>query len=160
MSYRSLREIPAEATDARYLAYLTYAQSLWQRALPARALLAVDKALLMNLPESAPVYQAHPLPYTAVVFFLREVDRTHFFGNPRIHYQHLADRVRGKDAELRALRAWACWHLTRCCRPELEGDPKHAVHPPSVAEITTALNAQHKRQQEAELLSRLFSEIS
>ena len=156
MSYRNLRALPADHLAARYRTYLAYGQSLWQRALPARALLAVDKALLLVLPDDAHVYEDHPLPYATIVYFLENVDRSLFFGNPRVHYQHLADRIRGEDVELRSLRAWACWHLTRQSRPELPPDLSHAVAPPAKQAILSELQTAHRRPREAALLALLF----
>jgi tRNA G37 N-methylase TrmD len=64
-----------------------------------------------------------------------------FTGNARVHYQHLADRVRGERAELKKWRAWAAWAVTRHVRPDLAGDPKHAVTEPTHAEIEAGLRA-------------------
>jgi hypothetical protein len=62
-----------------------------------------------------------------------------FAGNARVHYQHLADRVRGERAELKKWRAWAAWAVTRHARPDLEGDPKHIVIEPTHAEIEAGM---------------------
>jgi hypothetical protein len=64
-----------------------------------------------------------------------------FTGNARVHYQHLADRVRGERADIKKWRAWAAWALVRQARPELPGDPKHAVTEPTHAEIAAGLHA-------------------
>ena len=58
-----------------------------------------------------------------------------------MHYQHLADRVRGERAELKKWRAWAAWAVTRHVRPDLEGDPKHIVAEPTHTEIEAGLRA-------------------
>jgi hypothetical protein len=58
-----------------------------------------------------------------------------------VHYQHLADRVRGERADIKKWRAWAAWALVRQARPELPHDPKHAVTEPTHTEITAGLNA-------------------
>jgi hypothetical protein len=63
-----------------------------------------------------------------------------FTGNARVHYQHLADRVRGERADLKKWRAWAAWAVTRHVRPDLAGDPKHVVTEPAHAEIEAGLS--------------------
>ncbi|RME68601.1 MAG: hypothetical protein D6781_10590 [Verrucomicrobia bacterium] len=58
-----------------------------------------------------------------------------------MHYQHLADRVRGAREHQRRWRAWAAWHVVRLSRPDLDGDPRHEVAEPDVATITDGLSA-------------------
>jgi hypothetical protein len=64
-----------------------------------------------------------------------------FIGNPRVHYQHLADRMNEPRRDQRRWRAWACWALARRLRPEWPGDPRHAVVEPTFAEIAARLDA-------------------
>ena len=52
-----------------------------------------------------------------------------------------ADRVRGERADLKKWRAWAAWAVTRHARPDLVGDPKHAVTEPAPADIEAGLRA-------------------
>ncbi len=81
---------------------------------------------------------AYPMPYRAIGWMVAQAAEG-FTGNARIHYQHLADRVRGERAELKRWRAWAAWAIVRQARPDLPGDPRHAVVEPGVAEIAARL---------------------
>ena len=59
----SWRDLEGAADEPElYLNCLAYAQQLWQDNLPARALLAVDRALYCDLPAGHPALAAHPLP--------------------------------------------------------------------------------------------------
>jgi hypothetical protein len=58
-----------------------------------------------------------------------------FIGNPRVHFQHLADRMNEPRREQRRWRAWAGWSLARVVLPHLPPDPKHRVVEPSVEAI-------------------------
>jgi hypothetical protein len=65
-----------------------------------------------------------PLPYAALAWLLGHTPPGVFLGNPRIHFQHLADRMNEPRREQRRWRAWACWAITRRVLPEMPGDPK------------------------------------
>ena len=73
-----------------------------------------------------------------------------FLGNPRVHFQHYADRMNEPRREQRRWRAWACWALARAVRPELPNDPKHHVTEPTLPAIEAALR-EHGHPGEAEL---------
>ena len=122
-----------------YLRCLEYAQYLWLHATPARSLLAVDRALFATVKGDEAVVQNWPLPYAAVTWIITRAPDDLFLGNPRVHYQHLADRVKGNDHETRKWRAWACWHLVRATRPDLDGDPRHVVATPTESEVRAGL---------------------
>ena len=129
-----------EARDAAfYLTALTYAQDLWQRGLAARAILSLDRALGADLSGDEPVLQTWPLPYRAMAWFLRHTPPGVFIGNPRVHFQHLADRMNEPRRDQRRWRIWACWQICRVVRPEFGPDPKHAVVEPSVDQIAQKL---------------------
>ena len=81
----------------------------------------------------------YPMPYRAIGWMVKQPADT-FTGNARVHYQHLADRVRGERADLKKWRAWAAWAVTRYVRPDLTGDPKHIVSEPTHAEIEAGLS--------------------
>ena len=117
--------------DEFYLTALTYGHYLWQRGLAARALLKLDRALLADLRGDEPVLREWPLPYEAMAWLLRHTPAEVFIGNPRVHFQHLADRMNEPRREQRRWRSWACWGLARTVRPEFPADPKHRVHEPS-----------------------------
>jgi hypothetical protein len=118
-----------------YLACLEYGQTLWLRGFAARTLLCLDRAFGAELRGDEPVLQSHPLPYAAMAWLIANTPRGTFLGNPRVHFQHYADRMNDPRREQRRWRAWACWALTRSIRPELPSDPKHRVVEPTVTEI-------------------------
>lgn len=113
-----------------YLSALTYGQFLWQERLTARALLAVTRALYTDLEGEESVVEQWPLPYAALAWLVANHPGDGFMGNPRLSFQHQADRVRGPRAPLKAARAWAVWRLIGIIRPDLPGDPRHHVTPP------------------------------
>ncbi len=120
---------------------LEYAHSLWQRGLAARAILCLDRALGADLRGDEPVLRDWLPPYAALVWLLRHAAPATLVGNPRVHFQHYADRLAGPRAAARRWRAWACWSLTRAVLPHLPGDAKHAVAEPSPAVIAAQLRA-------------------
>jgi hypothetical protein len=140
MDARALTAHGDERDADFYLTALTYAQYLWQRGLAARAILKVDRALLADLRGDEPVLKQWPLPYDAMAWFLRHAPPDVFIGNPRVHFQHLADRMNEPRREQRRWRIWACWAIARIVRPEFPDDPKHAVEEPTVAEIVAKLD--------------------
>jgi hypothetical protein len=135
---------------AFYLACLEYGGALWCRGLPARTLLCLDRAFGADLNGSEPELREQPLPYAAVAWVLAHTGPDVFLGNPRVHFQHYADRLRGPRREVRRARAWACWALVRVVRPEFECDPRHGVREPRVEEIATWLG-RHGHAGEVEL---------
>lgn len=129
-----------EARDADfYLTALTYGNYLWQRGLAARATLCLDRALGADLRGDEPVLREWPLPYAAMRWFLTHTPPEIFIGNPRVHFQHLADRMNEPRRDQRRWRAWACWAIARAARPEWPGDPKHRVAEPTLDEIAARL---------------------
>lgn len=109
--------------DRFYFAALCYAQSLWREGKPAQAILQLNKAFMADLRGNEEVLQDHPPPYGALVWFLENRPRGLFVGNPVRHFQHLATRVSGERKEIRAWRAWACFHLSRRILPAEEFPP-------------------------------------
>lgn len=122
-----------------YFACLEYGHFLWRRGLAARTLLCLDRAMGADLSGDEAVLRAHPLPYAAMAWVIRHTPEGVFLGNPRVHFQHYADRMNEPRREQRRGRAWACWALARAVRPDLAGDPKHQVVEPSLPEIAAAL---------------------
>lgn len=145
-----------EARDGGfYLTALTYAHHLWRRGFAARAILSLDRALGADLRGDEPVLASWPLPYAAMAWFLRHTPDDVFIGNPRVHFQHLADRMNEPRREQRRWRIWACWALCRAVRPEFPADPKHRVTEPAIEEISARLRA-HGIPGEAELWSSVL----
>jgi len=144
--------------DARGAAFygtcLEYGQYLWQKRQPARALLCLDRAMGADISAHDPVVGSWPIPYAAMAWIMREVPRDLFCGNPRVHFQHYADRMNEPRKLIRGWRAWACWSLAREVRPELPGDPKHDVIEPSLEAINTGLT-KHGLMGEASLWARV-----
>lgn len=132
-----------------YFACLEYAHALWQRGFAARALLCLDRALGADLGGDEAVLRDHPLPYAAMAWIIANTPAGMFLGNPRVHFQHYADRMNEPRRAQRQCRAWACWALARAVRPDLPGDPKHRVVEPTLVEIDLALRA-HGHPGEAE----------
>lgn len=124
---------------AFYLTTLTYGHFLWQRGQAARAILKLDRAFGAGLRGDEPVLRQWPLPYDAMAWFLRHTPAGVFIGNPRVHFQHLADRMNEPRREQRRWRMWACWGLTRMALPDLPGDPKHEVEEPTFDSIAQKL---------------------
>lgn len=130
-----------DARDAGfYVTALEYGNFLWQKQLPARAILCLDRALGADLRAEDACLQSWPLPYAAMAWMLVHLPPGVFAGNPRVHFQHYADRMNEPRRLQRQWRAWACWAITRRVRPELPGDPKHEVEEPTEAEIAGELH--------------------
>ncbi len=140
LSWRDLAEHREERGAELYLLCLEYGQQLWLEGLPARALLAVDRALYCDVAGTEEALRNYPLPYAAIRWLVSQPSDA-FTGNARVHYQHLADRVRGDRADIKKWRAWAAWALVRKARPDLPADPKHVVIEPTLSAIGDGLNA-------------------
>jgi hypothetical protein len=122
-----------------YFACLEYGHALWQRGLAARALLCLDRALGAELTGNEEALRHHPLPYGAMAWLIAYTPSGVFIGNPRVHFQHYADRMNEPRRDQRRWRAWACWALTRKVRPNLPADIRHQVVEPTLDEIAAAL---------------------
>ncbi len=96
-----------------YETALMYAQSLWRQGFPAKSLLLCSRAMAADLHHGDEVLRRVPLPYQAVAWLLVNRQEGQFFGNPRLHFQHLASRMVEPKKELRTWRAWACWYLAK-----------------------------------------------
>jgi len=136
---------------------LEYAHSLWQRGLAARAVLCLDRAFGANLRGDEPILREWPWPYAAMRWVLRHTPPETFLGNPRVHFQHYADRLKTPRAEQRRWRAWACWAIARAVSPQLPSDPKHPVVEPTRAQIAAELK-RHGTVGEVELWQTVLDE--
>lgn len=141
-----------------YHACLEYGQDLWQRHLPARALLCLDRAMGADLRDEEAVLSKFPLPYAAMHWLMVHTPRDVFIGNPRVHFQHYADRLKAPRREQRRARAWACWALACKTNPQWPNDPKHDVVEPTLDGIEQEL-ATHGHLGEAGLWRNVLSEI-
>jgi hypothetical protein len=157
MTWQSLNSFKDSRDIRFYLAALKYAQVLWLKVLPARAVLALDRALLSDLSGHEPEMTNWPLPYRAMAWMIQNYVEKDFVGNPRIHFQHLATRVKGQRAEQRKWRAWACWYLARQVRSALPGDPLQGITEPSFADIKEGLQT-HGIEKEWEVWESVVSE--
>ncbi len=140
LDHRHLTRHGERRDSAFYLSCLEYGHSLWQRGLAARAVLCLDRAMGADVLGHEPELTAWPMPYAAMAWFLTHTPPDIFIGNPRVHFQHYADRMNEPRRAQRATRAWACWALTRRLRPEWPDDPKHGVAEPTEAQIASALD--------------------
>ena len=108
-------DVPATAYPHR----LRYAQSRWLEKKPAQALLQLNHAFTVDLPDDSPLYLEHPWPYQAKLWIALNTPAGVFLGNPVRHYQHYATRLPA-DAprrQLRVTRAWLCFHLMKAVLP-------------------------------------------
>jgi hypothetical protein len=119
LDYAVTRRHGRDRGPAFYQDALAYAQSHWRCGRPAQALLQLNKAWSADQDLPPAVLAAHPPPYRALVWMLRHGarDACGFLGNPVRHFQHLATRIAGPQPELRAWRAWLCFHLARRSLP-------------------------------------------
>ena len=124
-----------------YAACLEYGHALWQQGFAARSLLCLDRAMGAELRGDEQVLAKQPIPYAAMAWLIAQTPREVFLGNPRVHFQHYADRMNEPRRDQRRWRAWACWALARAVRPDLPGDPRHRVVEPSHDEIRDGLEA-------------------
>lgn len=141
LDHRHLSRHGETRDGAFYLSCLEYGHSLWQRGLAARAVLCLDRAMGADLRGPEPQLAAQPMPYAAMAWFLTHTPPDIFIGNPRVHFQHYADRMNEPRRAQRAARAWACWALARRLRPEWPADPKHDVTEPDAPWIAAELDA-------------------
>lgn len=137
-----------------YLACLEYGQHLWTRRLPARAILCLDRAFGADVEPEDPILRQWPLPYEAMAWFLAHVPADVFVGNPRVHFQHYADRMNEPRKEQRRWRAWAGWYLARVIQPQWPADPRHTVEEPSFDRIFREL-VRHGHPGEADRWARV-----
>lgn len=159
LDWQALHALGGDRGERFFVCCLTYAHHLWTRGLAARAILAADRALLADLRGDEPALARHPLPYLALAWMIAATPDGVFIGNPRVHYQHLADRLREPRRAQRSARAWACWHLSRIVRPDLPGDPRHCVVEPTPEKIAEAL-ASHGIAGEATTWQRAVAEAA
>jgi hypothetical protein len=124
---------------AFYLTALTYGHYLWRQGLAARAILKLDRALGADLRGDESVLLEWPLPFAAMGWFLSHTPPGALAGNPRVHFQHLADRMNEPRREQRRWRIWACWGLCRLALPQLPGDSRHEVDEPTLQRIAHEL---------------------
>lgn len=159
MDWRCLNRFEEQRDGAFYLAALTYGQCLWMQGKAARALLCLDRAMGADLTGGEAELAAWPMPYAGMAWIIGATPEGVFIGNPRVHFQHYADRMNEPRREQRRWRAWACWALTRRISPGLPGDPRHEVTEPAEAEIFERL-AGHGIPGEAQLWRAVLDTLS
>ena len=160
MDWRDLNRFNAENRGSEFYATcLEYAQYLWRQRLPARAILCLDRAWGADLTGAEPILETWPLPYQALVDILEYTPSDRFLGNPRVHFQHYADRLGPPRKEQRKWRSWACWALSCKALPDFPGDPKHQVELPSLETIENQL-ATHGHEGEAPLWRNILGQIN
>ena len=147
MDWRHLASHGEQRDAAFYLSALEYGHYLWQGGYAARAILCLDRAMGAEITAHDEVARSWPIPYAAMAWFLTHTPEDVFIGNPRVHFQHYADRLKAPRREQRRWRAWACWAITRRLHPQLGADPKHQVIEPTETQIAAAL-AEHGHPEE------------
>lgn len=113
LDWSHTRQFRKECGANYYMASLRLSQSYWLQRKQANAILQLNKAFMADLKEPS-----HPLPYSALVWFLDNRRGGEFLGNPVRHFQHLATRMNAPRKELRTWRAWACFHIAKSVLPE------------------------------------------
>jgi len=100
---------------AFYMDALSFAQGYWVAGKPAQAILQLNRAFSSDLRDDAQILEEWPWPYAALKWILEQavMIETGFLGNPVRHFQHLATRMSGPRKEIRAERAWRCFHIAR-----------------------------------------------
>lgn len=141
MDWRNFDAHGESRDPAFYFTALQYGHYLWRRGFAARAILCLDRAMGANVRADDAELSTWPMPYAAMAWFLTHTPEGVFIGNPRVHFQHYADRLKSPRRDIRRARAWACWAITRRLRPLLPGDPRHRVVEPSETEIAAWLDA-------------------
>lgn len=141
MDYRCLKQFETKAGAAYYCEALRYGQYLWERRLSARAVLAITKALHADVSGNDSVLLEWPLPYRALRWIFHEHNGADFLGNPRISFQHQAERLSGKRIEQRRWRCWAVWKLAQIELPGLPDAVDGIGQYPDEARIITQLEA-------------------
>lgn len=111
--FRITRRHGAAKGPEFYLDALRFAQSQWLAGKPAQAILQLNKAWMADLHDASGFLEQHPPPYRALVWILRTAasGECGFLGDPVRHFQHLATRMSGPQAEIRSWRAWCCLNL-------------------------------------------------
>ncbi|MFO7725366.1 MAG: hypothetical protein R6V45_07440 [Oceanipulchritudo sp.] len=139
MSYRDLQKAaadPANGAGLLHHAARTYANYLWIRQQPARAILALCRAVYLNPSDLDPATRQ---PYEALVWMLRQYSGQGFLGNPRISFSRQATRM-PPGRPLKRLRAWALWHLSHRSLPWLPPDPQVIEKAPAPCHLAYRLN--------------------
>jgi len=140
MSFRDLQSARAESVINLHRTACQYANYLWLKDTPARAILALCRALYLIHDGGPTPAHAHSA-WLAYVWFLGEEDGRGFLGNPRVSFSHQATRMRPPVNPLNNHRAWALWHLTRIARPDLPPDPGVAENAPSPVRLQETLSS-------------------
>jgi hypothetical protein len=136
MSYRDLREARETAPPEFHEAARKYAHFLWLKGKPARAILALCRALYL---EPAELPAGTVAPYAPYAWMLERYHGRGFLGNPRISFFHQATRM-NPQRELFRRRAWAMWWITTHLRPELPAEPGCEETPPATDWLADFLN--------------------
>jgi len=139
MSYRDLQKATGNTVtkpNGLHQAACAYANYLWIHRQPARAILALCRAVYID---PAGLDPATRQPYDAFVWMLLEYSGDGFLGNPRISFSRQATRI-DPARILKRRRAWALWHLSVTALPSLAPDPKVSEKAPVQADLANALN--------------------
>jgi hypothetical protein len=143
LSAVSIRAVGEDRGEAFYVLALTCAQALWQKGLPAQAILMLNRAFSADLCGDEVGLTDWPPPYAALRWILGHRREEDFVGNPRRHFQHLATRMSGPRPEVRSWRAWGCWAIACAVNPDDPADEKQiaeeGIVEPELATIAESL---------------------
>ena len=152
MTWRDLQAAQARGPAELHETALRYTQFLWLKEKPARAILALCRALYLN-PSSLPASTRQPYPAYAWILLNHQGDS--FIGNPRISFFNQATRLRGQQGLKRA-RAWAMWHLTIRHMSHLPGaDPEILAQKPEREQLAVFLDRHGLAEEGADFLMAL-----
>ena len=151
MSWRDLQSARDKGPGELFETALRYTQFLWLERRPARAILALCRAIYLDPADLPP---GRRQPYAAYAWILQNHDGEGFLGNPRISFIHQATRFRGPQ-QLKKARAWALWHLSARHLPQLPDDPAVEVNPPDTGKLAQLLEAQGLPGEGADFLAAL-----
>lgn len=126
-SYRLLQSHGKDRGNAFFEDALSYGQTLWLRHLPARAILALARALYSDLNPASP--PSSPMPYEAFRWICEHAPEETFLGNPRLSFQHQAARLSGPRMRTKRIRGWAAHHVFAKAMPHLPNDPEERPAP-------------------------------
>ncbi len=151
LSYRDLRRAAETGPPALFATAHSYAAELFRRGQPARAILALCRAIYLDPERLDPGSRQ---PYAAYRWILEHAHLGGFLGNPRVSFHHQATRIR-KESQIRRMRSWALWHITRSTLPHLPPDSRQNEDPPSVHEVAVCLDRRGLQSEGGDFLQAL-----
>lgn len=154
--YRILRDSGAQGSPTFVNAALRYAQYLWISGYPARAILALCRALYVSDNYNQNIEPAF-CPYRAYRWLIQFPNPIGFMGNPRISFQHQTLRMPSHSTTAKRCRAHALWLLTIKNRPDLNADPKEKEPAKSIDSLLQTMSRHCGSSETSQFLKAYFS---